>query len=306
VKLKPHPFADTYPMMSAAELDALTEDIKTNGQAQPIIMFQGQVLDGRNRLAACQRAGVEPSCKDFDGDEEAAKALVRSLNDHRREMSPGKWALVAARQLILEGPRKPGPRCAINNSTSVGRGSLDVSRHFRVGKVQVEQAKALLSEAPDLVQQIDAEVISLAAAYGELQERRTEAVKKAKDMERIAEYRERVVRGEMTFDQAMQLRIEEEREERERIRTEADARQTWLEKLGECLAWVERFIAQRDDEHLAWYTEPDSPGLFDHGITAERIEAVVAQLERARTITFGGDDVRSKTERRSAARTRSS
>jgi hypothetical protein len=50
------------------------------------------------RGAAGAVAGVEPEFDHFQGSAEAAWALVRSLNDHRRQMTPSKWALVAARQ----------------------------------------------------------------------------------------------------------------------------------------------------------------------------------------------------------------
>jgi hypothetical protein len=68
----------------------------------------------------------------------------------------------------------------------------------------------------------------------------------------------------------------------------ADSRHQWLKKLGESLGWVERFIGNFDDDHLRWYTKPGEPGSFEHGITAERIEGVIAQLGRARDISFGG------------------
>ena len=56
--MKAHPIAELFPMMTSAELDELAADIKANGLQQPIIVHEGQVLDGRNRLAACLRAEV--------------------------------------------------------------------------------------------------------------------------------------------------------------------------------------------------------------------------------------------------------
>jgi ParB-like chromosome segregation protein Spo0J len=49
-----------FPMMSQAELQALAEDLRQQGQLHPVVMYRGQVLDGRNRLVACEIAGVEP------------------------------------------------------------------------------------------------------------------------------------------------------------------------------------------------------------------------------------------------------
>jgi ParB-like chromosome segregation protein Spo0J len=56
-----HPYADAFPMMSDDKLDALADDIKVNGLLHPIIRDKdGRLVDGRNRLAACKRAGIEP------------------------------------------------------------------------------------------------------------------------------------------------------------------------------------------------------------------------------------------------------
>jgi hypothetical protein len=48
-----HPAADLFPMMTDAEPDALGEDMLQHGQREPIILYHGQILDGRNRYRAC-------------------------------------------------------------------------------------------------------------------------------------------------------------------------------------------------------------------------------------------------------------
>ena len=65
-----HPAADVFPMMTDDELDKLGADIKRNGLQQQIVLWQDNgdshvkssapylVLDGRNRLAAMDRAGI--------------------------------------------------------------------------------------------------------------------------------------------------------------------------------------------------------------------------------------------------------
>jgi hypothetical protein len=76
-----------------------------------------------------------------------------------------------------------------------------------------------------------------------------------------------------------------EREQRQKDAAVADARRNWLKEFAEHLKWFER-MTDRSDEHLEWYTLPESLGLFDHGITAKRVQAVIDFLERARDITF--------------------
>ena len=54
-----HPLADIFPMLDDNELKALAEDIKTKGLTEPITLYEGKVLDGRNRYRACDLAKVE-------------------------------------------------------------------------------------------------------------------------------------------------------------------------------------------------------------------------------------------------------
>jgi ParB-like chromosome segregation protein Spo0J len=53
--------------MSPADLDGLVEDIKQNGLAHPIVRTsEGVVLDGRNRLKACEIAGIDPQFEIYE------------------------------------------------------------------------------------------------------------------------------------------------------------------------------------------------------------------------------------------------
>ena len=92
-----HPLCTLFPRVVGPELDALREDIKTNGLRQPIVLHKGMILDGGNRYRACIDAGVEPSFIDFDGSN--LVSFVLSANLHRRHMTaPQQAAIVASAQ----------------------------------------------------------------------------------------------------------------------------------------------------------------------------------------------------------------
>jgi ParB/RepB/Spo0J family partition protein len=97
--MKFHPVAEIFPMMSDEELDDLAQDIKANGLINPIVVDEGQSVDGRNRLEACRRAGVEPVFETLNGTDPIA--FILSSNDKRRHMSKGQRVMIAAQVRML-------------------------------------------------------------------------------------------------------------------------------------------------------------------------------------------------------------
>ena len=94
-KLKFHPLADVFPLMLGPEFGALVADIKANGQREPIVLFEGEILDGRNRWRACKKAGIEPKTKVYRGKDPLA--FVISMNLQRRHLNESQRAMVAAK-----------------------------------------------------------------------------------------------------------------------------------------------------------------------------------------------------------------
>lgn len=97
-----HPLAAIFPMMEAGPTAELAQDIKTNGLREKIVILNGQILDGRNRFAACEIAKVEPQWEFHDerrhGD---PLAYVLSKNLKRRHLTQSQRAVIAAEALPL-------------------------------------------------------------------------------------------------------------------------------------------------------------------------------------------------------------
>src|SRR5262249_56735913 len=96
-----HPAAEMFPMMGDEELQALAEDIKANGLRELIAVYRARLLDGRNRLAACKLAGVEPQYGWLDRDKTDPVHYVLSRNLHRRHLTAEHNRDVIARVLKL-------------------------------------------------------------------------------------------------------------------------------------------------------------------------------------------------------------
>jgi hypothetical protein len=95
-----HPVATMFPMMQGPELGLLVEDIEANGLREPIVLCDGLVLDGRNRLRACELAQVPPRFVEWDG-AGSPIAFVLSRNLHRRHLNESQRSIIAARAKVM-------------------------------------------------------------------------------------------------------------------------------------------------------------------------------------------------------------
>jgi len=95
-----HPAAALFPLMQGTELTLLVQDIAHNGLHEPIVLHQGLILDGRNRLHACELAEVEPRFVEWEGDGSPI-AFVLSRNLHRRHLDESQRSVIAARAKVM-------------------------------------------------------------------------------------------------------------------------------------------------------------------------------------------------------------
>jgi hypothetical protein len=84
-----HEFAEVF-SLEEDNLGALADDIWENGQSDPIVTYEGKILDGRRRYRACLKLQIEPSFEEYKGD--APAAFVISKNRHRRHSSASQLA----------------------------------------------------------------------------------------------------------------------------------------------------------------------------------------------------------------------
>jgi len=91
--MKLHPASEHFPLMDEERFRELVEDIRCNGQRQPIILCQDQILDGRNRFRACRELGITAQTVTLQEGENPYE-VVWSLNGNRRDMSADQRYLV--------------------------------------------------------------------------------------------------------------------------------------------------------------------------------------------------------------------
>ena len=56
---QPHPHSEIFPLMEGDEFDGLVESIAKHGLLEPIVLYEGKILDGRNRYRAAREVGYK-------------------------------------------------------------------------------------------------------------------------------------------------------------------------------------------------------------------------------------------------------
>src|SRR5262249_25640240 len=132
-----HPLANMFPMIEGAAFEELKADIRKHGIREPIRLYQGMILDGRNRHAAGKAAEYKFSEKDFrewTGTLAEAEAFVISTNFHRRQLTN------AQKQEVIQGMIGKNPAL----------GDREIARLCGVSHSTVGAARDRLANSPEV------------------------------------------------------------------------------------------------------------------------------------------------------------
>ena len=199
-----HPVASLFPMIDDESLNALAEDIKKNGQREPIIVAyldeamidEPVVIDGRNRHAACRLAGVEPEFKfvmslnDRELSPQVIADWIISHNLHRRHLTTSQKAMVGQGYLayLKEEAKKRQDAGRANghasrrgelvplNSMELKKGATDresaiqAARLVGVGGNSIRDADFVVKNDPELAQQVRDSKVTVSAAAKRIRE----------------------------------------------------------------------------------------------------------------------------------------
>jgi ParB-like chromosome segregation protein Spo0J len=171
-----HRAADLLTALTGDELKQLADDIAQHGLHEPVTLWRDAdgvlwLIDGRNRVAACEMAGVPVRHRMFEGSITDVIAFVRSENVTRRNLTPGQLATYAIKseELLYEelaaeakkrqrehggtAPGKPAESLVADRPQVKTRdkvAALTGAKARNVGK-----AKRIRERAPDLFDKVD-------------------------------------------------------------------------------------------------------------------------------------------------------
>lgn len=157
-----HPIAEVFPLMSEDEFARLREDVRAHGLRESIWLYEGQIIDGRNRYKACRQTDTEPHYREWVGDMQSLTAFVISMNLHRRHLSESQRAMVALKLTNLErGNPKFSNSANLQNSVSqsVAAEMLNVSTRTVAAAAKIKDIGV-----QELVEAVETGEVSIAAA----------------------------------------------------------------------------------------------------------------------------------------------
>ena len=177
-----HPAANIFPMMDAVSFQQLVDDIRVNGQRESCSTWKGQLIDGRNRWAACQVLGIEPEVGEYEDDNLDVVAFVLSANLHRRHLTESQRGLVAVRVAELFKPAakerqkatlRKGTQMPVtqnlgernNQDKHAGEATSQAAQALNVSRGTGENAKTVLKEgSKELIAAVERGDVSVSKA----------------------------------------------------------------------------------------------------------------------------------------------
>ena len=151
-----HPLAGAFPLITGDEFEELVDDIKTNGLITPVWMFEGKILDGRNRYRACQQLKIPHTEKKYMGSDPAG--FVWSVNAVRRQLTAAQRAVAATKLATAKAGMN---RHTVKDSVT----TADAAKIAGVSQRSTERARRVIVEAvPGVVSAVESGEMSLMAA----------------------------------------------------------------------------------------------------------------------------------------------
>ncbi len=158
--MKFHDLASLFPMMGDDEYQALVRDIDRNGLLEPIWLYEGKIIDGRNRYRACLELNIDPQFRTWQGSG-SPLAFVISLNLNRRHLTSSQKAVVALeveKHLAQEARQQQGRRSDLLQKSAKSLRPLHAAQEagklVGTNRQYVIAAKQINKSAPELLETV--------------------------------------------------------------------------------------------------------------------------------------------------------
>lgn len=145
--------AGIVPMASYADQSALTADIRKHGLKDPLMLWRGEIVDGRCRQLACTLAGVQIRAKELDSEltEDEVRIFVKSVNTRRHLTNTQK--IISACKASLDS----------NNSATI----KELAVAWSISEKILKNARYIAKVRPDFIEPLfNGESVKIVSSNG--------------------------------------------------------------------------------------------------------------------------------------------
>lgn len=192
-----HEMSSYLPLLEGEDFEALVEDIKQFGQIELAILYEGKILDGRNRYRACKQLGIELKVREWKPSEMIGMTplqFVISENIMRRHLNVAQRSEVGL--LLLEEEEKLAKKRS--KEMAKIKGQMAYLKDDDEGKI----SKEILSKKIDEIKQPEgkssAGIVAPKVRISHASLKRAKKIKEiAKEDKEVAEDWEKAKKGEI-------------------------------------------------------------------------------------------------------------
>ena len=162
VTLSFHPLANTLPLLEGEEFDAfVAAAVRTPDVREPISLYEGKILDGRNRYRAAQTLGIDWPTQVYEGDDPVGFVLTKNVTG-LRHLNPSQRAAAAVEiecyeaELAKKRMRLGGVHKGTEIIPDPGEAREKAAKRVGANPHYVSDAKKIAKEMPELFAAIKA------------------------------------------------------------------------------------------------------------------------------------------------------
>ena len=261
------------------EFKGLVKSIKEYGLFDPILVWQGKIVDGRHRHKACIESGVEPEYE-YLVDEvpfDKVRDRVVGANILRRHLTTGQRAMIAAALANMTVGGTGSNQHEKSNRVNLpdSKSNESAAKALNVSSKTVKNAKEVKRDAPDLAEKVSRGEMSLNAAKVESRERKGETPKQKPNVPKPVD---------MSLDEMMRIKGDNWDSYTAAGALVSTVRDLNLQEGGEGMARsIMHFLVSREDKHSHSYNAAGLVALVE-GLTEHLDELKEMSVYKSKTI----------------------
>lgn len=165
-----HRYAKLFRVADSDDQAYLRDSIKRSGLIEPIMLFEGAILDGRHRYKACIITGTEPRFEEFTGTHEEAVRYVLGKNLARRQLKAGERAaaILMAEEWVGELKSRAASRAPASGEARPGKVAAVLAAEAGTSRATMERMIAVKKAADEFPEDDFLQDMFVKAASGEV------------------------------------------------------------------------------------------------------------------------------------------